>query len=49
MPCEMSRQGRFRLDKRKKFSTMSGKTLEWVAERNDRCPIPGKGKIRDFE
>lgn len=48
MPYGVSRQSWFRLDKRKKFSTMNGKTLEWAAQRSDRCPIPGRVKVRDF-
>ena len=32
---------RFRLDVRKKFSAVSGETLEQVAQRGCGCPLPG--------
>ena len=35
------RQGRFRLDIRRKFFTEGGETLEQVAQRGCECPIPG--------
>ena len=35
------RQGRFRLDIRKKFFTEGGDTLEQVAQGGCGCPIPG--------
>jgi len=42
------REGRFRLDIRKKFFTMrDGETLEWVPQRGGRCHVPGniQGRI----
>jgi len=36
------REGRFRLDRRRKFFTVScGETLEQLAQRGGQCPIPG--------
>ena len=43
------KEGRFRLDRRKElFYNEGGETLEEVAKRGDRCPIPGsvQGQVR---
>ena len=40
------REGRFRLDVREKFFTMSGEVLEQAAQRGCGCPVPEVFKAR---